>query len=257
MRCQTILAGVAALATLAAGSAASAAIVQVTLTGNSENINDATGVFGPAGSRITNEQFTETFLINTTVGTFGSATATSASYNSIFGAPGPYAVAASLTINGHTFSTQGDDYSSVFITPGSGVTPTDYQLVSDDLVTGLPESQFNQIFSLELDGANLPVTLTQTGQLTGTGSSSTSPYVLQTSGGPVTVRDGFIDGLEDSHGNTLVDSQGELYPTTITFGAVPEPSTWALMLAGVGGVGLMMRRARKTLGSPANDVFAA
>jgi hypothetical protein len=39
----------------------------------------------------------------------------------------------------------------------------------------------------------------------------------------------------------------------VPFPALPEPSSWFLMIAGVGGVGAMMRRSRKAVGgaSPA------
>ena len=39
--------------------------------------------------------------------------------------------------------------------------------------------------------------------------------------------------------------------------AAPEPSTWALMIAGIGGIGLMLRRARKTMGFRFKDAFGA
>ena len=39
--------------------------------------------------------------------------------------------------------------------------------------------------------------------------------------------------------------------------AAPEPSTWLLMFAGIGGIGLMLRRARKTMGFRFKDAFAA
>ena len=261
MTYRTLVAGAAALTVVLVASGASAEMVPVTLTGASENINDVTGVFGQSGARITDRPFTETFMIDTSVGVFGSPTPTSASYNSIFDPPnGPYAVSASLTIDGHTFSTQGDDYSSAFIVPGSSPSPTTYQLSSDDKVAGLPESSFNQEFSLELDGANLPTTLTQSAQLTGTGDTSTSPFVLQTAGGPVTVYDSFIDGLDDANGSVLIDAQGTLDPTSITIGAVsagPEPSTWALMLAGISGIGLTLRRAERKTGFRFKDALAA
>ena len=131
-------------------------------------------------------------------------------------------------MNGHTFATQGDDYINAFITPGSGAIST-YTITSDDKVAGLPESRFNKIFNLDLDGPGLPQILTQNAVLSGVGSSSVAPYVLQTSSGSVTVLDTFIDGLNDANGDPIVDSQGSLYPTSIRFGevsAVPEPSAW-------------------------------
>ena len=42
-----------------------------------------------------------------------------------------------------------------------------------------------------------------------------------------------------------------------TVSAVPEPSTWLLMIAGIGGIGLIMRRARKTMGFRFRETFAA
>ena len=35
---------------------------------------------------------------------------------------------------------------------------------------------------------------------------------------------------------------------TFSISAVPEPSTWLLMIAGIGGIGLMLRRPKRSLG---------
>ena len=43
----------------------------------------------------------------------------------------------------------------------------------------------------------------------------------------------------------------------VAVSAAPEPSTWLLMLAGIGGIGLMMRRARKALGFRFEDALSA
>ena len=234
-----------AMALMAASTTAWSKTVTVTLSGSTETINDASGVFGPAGERITDQPFTQVFVIDTDVGTFSPPTPTSASYDSIFGAPGPFAVSGSLTINGHTFSTPGDNYSSAFITPGVGVTPTVYQLLSDGFVPGVSADLVNQIFSLELDGSNLPLALTQSLELYGTGDASQTPFRLVTSNGDVSVYDSFIDGVNDASGNAIVDAQGSLYPTTLTIAevsAAPEASTWALMVFGVAAAGASLRR---------------
>jgi len=44
--------------------------------------------------------------------------------------------------------------------------------------------------------------------------------------------------FQNTGGGFLVDN------FTGTFGAVPEPSTWAMMLLGFGGMGMTMRRRR-------------
>ena len=38
---------------------------------------------------------------------------------------------------------------------------------------------------------------------------------------------------------------------------LPEPSTWALMLFGIGGIGLMLRRAKRISGFKFKDAFKA
>ena len=57
------------------------------------------------------------------------------------------------------------------------------------------------------------------------------------------------DGATDGEG-TLNISNGQV-------SAAPEPSTWLLMIAGVGGIGLMLRRAKKTAGFRFKNAFAA
>ena len=39
--------------------------------------------------------------------------------------------------------------------------------------------------------------------------------------------------------------------------AIPEPSTWLLMIVGIGGIGLMLRRAKQSMGFKFKDAFGA
>ncbi len=50
------------------------------------------------------------------------------------------------------------------------------------------------------------------------------------------------------NGNTE-EASAQLSPTSATISAAPEPSTWLLMLAGIGSFGLMMRRNKREGGS--------
>jgi len=204
-----------ALATLAA-SAASATIVTATLTGNSENINDTSGVFGAPGGRITDQAFIQVFTIDTKGGNARSDS-TGVSFNSALGAGGPYAVGGKLTVNGHSFTTLGNNYS--FVSSGG-----DYQITSDDL----PQNA-NPMFSLDLHGAGLPTTVTAAAALTIDGTNLSA-----------------FDSFIDYKPATGADSQGTLTPTSVTIAVsnVPEPATLGLAALGLGAVALRIRKAR-------------
>jgi hypothetical protein len=226
----------AAAAVLFGASTASATMYQVTLTGNTESINDFNNVFGlgaetvGSSANITDQAFVETFDIDTAGGNVLTSSM-GISSNSIFGASPTYAVGGTLEINGHTISVSGSNYSSVF-TGGA-----DYQINTNDVVA--VNTNENNDFSLDLHSNNLtaapiPTTVTQAF------SAALTPADYQ-------VLDSFIDSKS---GGQYADAAGELYPTQISIAevsAAPEPSSWLLMIAGLGGAGLVLRRARKTV----------
>jgi hypothetical protein len=62
---------------------------------------------------------------------------------------------------------------------------------------------------------------------------------------------GFSDGVDTVHGGTGANPLNDNLGVSITNfsfpgGAVPEPSTWALMIMGFGGIGAALRRRRET-----------
>ncbi len=215
------LAGAALGALLLAAAPASAKIITVTLSGTSENITDNANVFGYGpGQHLTDKSFVETFLVNTSaVNAFGPQTSTSVSSNSVFGGSPPYAVGATLTINGKTFSTIGSNYSAL-------QTTGDYQILSNDMVNRSVDNNFY----VDLTGAGLPATVDQ-------------PITLALAPGQA-VNVSFID---NNGGGDVSAAIGNLFPTQLTVsvgaaGAVPEPAMWAMMLAGFGLIGGAMRR---------------
>jgi hypothetical protein len=226
----------AAAALVVGVSSASATTYEVTLTGDTEKINDFNNVFGlgaesvGSSANITNQAFVETFYVNTAGGNVLDSS-TGISSNSIFGTSPPYAVSGSLEINGNTFSVSGSNYSSVF------TTGSDYQINTNDVVpVGYNE---NNDFSLDLHSNDLTTAPIPT-SVTQTYSATLTPADYEV-----------FDSFNDSNsGGQFADAAGELYPTQITISqvsAAPEPSSWLLMIAGIGGVGLVLRRAKKTL----------
>jgi hypothetical protein len=230
------LATAAAAAVLLAASTASATVYQITLTGDTESINDFNNVFGlgaetvGSSANITNQAFVETFDVNTAGGNVLTSS-TGISSNSIFGTSPPYAVSGSLEINGTTISVSGSNYSSVF-TSGA-----DYQINTNAVSPS--NANENNDFSLDLHSNDLtaspiPTTVTQA-------------FSAALTSANYEVFDSFIDS---NSGGEYADASGELHPTEISIAevsAAPEPSSWLLMIAGLGAVGLVLRRrARNT-----------
>ena len=53
------------------------------------------------------------------------------------------------------------------------------------------------------------------------------------------------------------DGEGNLVISQVGVSAAPEPSTWLLLLCGMGGIGLMLRRAKKTTGLRFGNAISA
>ena len=76
---------------------------------------------------------------------------------------------------------------------------------------------------------------------------------------------GLADVLTDFSQGVITTNKSSYKPLseTLSFNvlpavsAAPEPSTWLLMFAGIGGIGLMLRRAKKTMSFRFKDAFAA
>jgi hypothetical protein len=58
-----------------------------------------------------------------------------------------------------------------------------------------------------------------------------------------------------SDGQIIGTGESFTTPGPATISATPEPSTWALMIAGLGGIGLMLRRAKTAMGLRANGAL--
>jgi hypothetical protein len=226
-------------ALLAGASSASATMLKITFTGDSESINDFQNVFGLGAeavgdnANITNAAFVETFYLNTD-GANAANGPTFVSNSPFFGVNPPYVLGASLTINGHTFSTLGSNGSYLAITsstnPFTNVTTGDYYGDSNDVVPNAPRSNNDISFDIHSNaGAPLPSTVTQ-------------PITLRLNSTDYEIFDSFGDG---NSGGEFFDAAGTLAPDLLTItpvSAAPEPAAWTLMIAGVAVLGAALRR---------------
>jgi hypothetical protein len=80
--------------------------------------------------------------------------------------------------------------------------------------------------------------------LTGTGTGAVQSFVVPVGATELVL--GIVDGYDYNGPPGAYFDNGGHYDVTVNLpGAVPEPGTWALMLAGLGGVGAMLRSGRR------------
>jgi hypothetical protein len=104
----------------------------------------------------------------------------------------------------------------------------------------------SQLFNVTYDGNTLK----------SIDGETSSPYTLMSFTVLGTGSDTFgLSGYSNSAYNDVDDISFTASAGAVS--AVPELSTWLLMIAGIGGIGLMLRRAKKRVGFGFRDVSAA
>jgi PEP-CTERM motif len=211
-------------------TAASADIVTQTFTGTVSGF-DPSGLFG--GGNLTGNSFTATFVFNTDLSgaiqnvSPGLPDFSGTEYQTyggtVYSGPLSPGVSASLLINGHTFSVPSDAIAATY----SVSTRNAPSFSVHTQVGGIVGSIFNlELFSRD---PNAPVI-----------TSLTTPYTYT-----------YVPVGDDALvvGSFWMDGDFfDLSPQTVSLAdAVPEPSTWAMMILGFCGLGFMVfRRNRGT-----------
>ena len=191
-------------------NAASADIVTETFTGNVGGL-DSQGLFGAAGTNLSTT-FTATYVFDTNnIGPGFGPNPTDIYGGTGFPFPNPL-LSAALVINGHTFSSTGSYAAELAVR---------YMSIFDAYAFAA-DSPFN-FFYTSIVGPNAPVP-----------GSVNSPFTYTYSAASGDLN----NGLFQYNGEDL-----SLSATTVALtAAVPEPSTWAMMILGFAGVGFMAYR---------------
>jgi hypothetical protein len=226
---KNLLRTAAAVCFLSAASAANAAHVQIDFSGvgiQTQAEIDYPTLWGVDawGNSIIGQAYTATILYNTSAGTTVIDAGGGQSQAQIPGTALDF-----FTVNGHSYhstSTSGlavYQRASDFLMLNISNTPSDYEgLFFESITTKLISPDLNAPVSLSL------------------GDFLVDPVTGLASGGNVV--------LAGSNGGSLF---GNFSVTSVTISvSAPEPSTWALMLAGFAGLGLLARR-RSALASRA------
>jgi hypothetical protein len=203
---------------LALSTQAAAAIMKAEYTGKFwgfESFDDA-GYFG-VGTDLTEVPFNVTFVYDTSI----SDASVPGIYDqnlggSLFGGPSPI-ISASIKVNNITRSFESDYVGYVLINRLGG-----FALHQSSKIQGE-----DAIYITAFPIGDLPTSLT-------------SPYSSDISCAVATLCGGFV-----FRGGRNQIVSGNFNPSHITITAVPEPTTWALMIGGFGLAGAALRRQRE------------
>lgn len=228
---------VASIAALVTGSAASATVVVETYTGTTYSGTDYVGLFGPAGSSLKDLPVTATFTFDTSQAFLNLGDASFDSYEggTFFGGV-PFGTGV-FHIKGFDYTILGHD--AGFLAGGfnsGGPWPEQMGEVDLDGDTCTPDCGNTYLFADVYDPTNTHSGLAQrlTHSFTYTvraGDSSAGGFVVETAADAVTL------GSPEAAANFHIDTI-----TVRVLSGVPEPTTWAFMLLGFGGLGALLRR---------------
>jgi hypothetical protein len=224
-----LLAMIGAVATIGFAAHASAAVYTVTYTGtvvpadSNATDTDVEDLFG--GGNLTGDAFTAVYTYNTSLGTETATSTTDQLVGGLdYGVTAPI-TSVTFTINGDAY-TYTPDYDSIAYASNTSATKT-----TGDYVEEQAYSTAGDVSLMKLASLSAPKTLSTA--FTGTGS--TTANYLDTA---------FVNGQDDVIGFTATSAT----VAAVAVSAAPEPSTWMLMIAGVGMIGLALRRRRTSWG---------
>jgi hypothetical protein len=232
-----LICAAALAAQIGISASASATIVETVYTGTIVDGVDVTGVFGSPNSSLSGEQYTATYIYDTTLGYIDGNYPSGEGHalgGPSFTPPSPAAgypspiIFAAMTIDGRSVIFSGDYYGVVTALASAQqrtASEQDYRTGDIFVCAWLGNS---------ISSANDNIPGNAIGPFTYTAESAdiaNGSFVFQV------VDRGTNETLDYAYANEIV-------PSSVTVSPIPEPSTWAMMLLGFAGLGYAWLRAR-------------
>lgn len=215
------LAAIAACGLLAAGQA-SAEVVTLTYGGSVKSGIDTGGVFAPAGTSLAGDSFSATLVFN------GQESA-----NGDIGARGGTLTGTANPVTSATVTINGVELNVPTLGLIENLAVAQLHLTGDvfeGAIDAFEESSGSPGSGLELQFSRVF-----------TGAITTAPFAFSSGAGV----DGMLFGpvFGGSYGLTITNASSDQLPG---IDPLPEPSTWALLIAGFGAIGAALRRRRSS-----------
>ncbi|KTT76360.1 PEPxxWA-CTERM sorting domain-containing protein [Sphingomonas endophytica] len=235
MMLKMVLAGTMGMAVAGIAGPAMAAPATVTVTGTVLSGFDAVGTFGTAGASLAGLPFSAIFTVDPSRGDTRVQTGT---LNYLFGRGAASPVSAALTIGSGTYNFAGSYSGTARATNGAGKGGTDslmYMVEDTNFALSPPD---NTLFYVSFDTLR---------DLLGSADFTNASVVN------LTTADNAKGDVRITNRNAATGTYGpttfaDLSVTSIraqAMSAVPEPATWAMMVAGFAVAGVALRRGRR------------
>ena len=231
-----VLTAVSVIAFSVAVAPAQAAIVTATYTGHVTEGFDHTGLFGQALTSLNGDIYKAVFRYDTSLGAYSQ----SPSYSSLNNGSTLPLLSAVVTINGASLTINGSASTGIYGKNYGGVPYGPYSLQYHSASDYSDDGQFQTMASTVNDIHNLNTTLI---------SSIATPFTYHVAPGDYAIA--YLTDFKLNYLNShyLYNASATIaLDTLVVTTGVPEPSTWALMLAGFAGLGFAgYRRNRRAM----------
>lgn len=229
--------GAAVALALGLAASAKAGLVTVTYQGVVTSGHDMTGEFGAPGGNLAEDSFTVVYTLDDSVPVSGNSDRNDPpSYSDLLGEPG--FMSETVTINGITkkIPVSSDIFSETHLSTLDSGSPN--YSATDAMILDNTETTLGSGAHAHLIDVDSEISSPINAFIANSDYHTPFTYMMQAGD----AASGVYSDWELDDQTVDIDTYASLAPTSVTVADIPEPTTWALLILGVGMIGFAARR---------------